>query len=164
LKVLDLLQRIGPLTGVLLMGACLFLAAAPYGGLPRNDLGQDEIVTESRVRHGVLRQGPLTPRFNWPNLLIYLSKGALRTARWAERMLELPWHHPILIGRILVATLSMLSLLWLYLAASRLFDHQIGILSAALLALMPLFAYRSGESALQPICSSRYRCGPGDGD
>ena len=52
---------------------------------------------------------------------------AIAVTRPVERALGLPRHDVMWIGRAMVATLCTLSLLWLYLAAARLFDRRVGV-------------------------------------
>ncbi|MGB6365923.1 MAG: glycosyltransferase family 39 protein, partial [Thermoanaerobaculia bacterium] len=140
--MISFLRRHAGLIAVLLLGAALRFGALDYG-LPRHNLGQDEIVTYGRVQRGALRGTAMAPTYNWPNLNIHLSNLAIAVARPVEKALGLPPHDVMWIGRAMVATLCTLSLLWLYLAAARLFDRRIGVMSAAFLAVMPLHVFRS---------------------
>jgi hypothetical protein len=140
--MISFLRRHAGLIAVLLLGAALRFGALDYG-LPRHNLGQDEIVTYGRVQRGALRGTAMAPTYNWPNLNIHLSNLAIAVARPVERAFGLPRHDVMWVGRAMVATLCTLSLLWLYLAAARLFDRRIGVMSAAFLAVMPLHVFRS---------------------
>ena len=140
--MISFLRRHAGLIAVLLLGAALRFGALDYG-LPRHNLGQDEIVTYARVQRGALRGSAMAPTYNWPNLNIHLSNLAITVARPVEKALGLPRHDVMWIGRAMVATLCTLSLLCLYLAAARLFDRRVGVMSAAYLAVMPLHVFRS---------------------
>jgi hypothetical protein len=140
--MVSFLRRHAGLIAVLLVGAALRFGALDYG-LPRHNLGQDEIVTFGRVQHGALRGTAMAPTYNWPNLNIHLSNLAIAMARPVEKALGLPRHDVMWIGRAMVASLCTLSLLWLYLAAARLYDRRVGVMSAAFLAVAPLHVFRS---------------------
>jgi len=140
--MISFLRRHAGLIVVLLLGAALRFGALDYG-LPRHNLGQDEIVTYGRVVRGTLRGTAMAPTYNWPNLNIHLSNLAIAVTRPVEKALGLPPHDVMWIGRAMVATLCTLSLLWLYLAAARLFDRRVGVMSAAFLAVAPLHVFRS---------------------
>ncbi|TNF84323.1 MAG: glycosyltransferase family 39 protein, partial [Acidobacteria bacterium] len=140
--MMSFLRRHAGLIAVLLLGVALRFGALDYG-LPRHNLGQDEIVTYGRVQRGALRGTAMAPTYNWPNLNIHLSNLAIAVARPVEKALGLPRHDVMWIGRAMVATLCTLSLFWLYLAAARLFDRRVGVMSAAFLAVMPLHVFRS---------------------
>jgi hypothetical protein len=140
--MVSFLRRNAGLIAVLLVGAALRFGALDYG-LPRHNLGQDEIVTFGRVQHGALRGTAMAPTYNWPNLNIHLSNLAIAMARPVEKALGLPRHDVMWIGRAMVASLCTLSLLWLYLAAARLYDRRVGVMSAAFLAVAPLHVFRS---------------------
>ncbi|MFQ5350964.1 MAG: ArnT family glycosyltransferase, partial [Thermoanaerobaculia bacterium] len=135
-------QRYALLLTVVVVGGVLRFGAASYG-LPRHDLGQDEMITAMRARHGVLQGRPAWPRFHWPNLNVYMSSGAVTAVRWVEGRVGLDLHDDVLIGRWLSAALGTLTLVALYLAAARLFDPLTGIAAAGFLALTPLHAFRS---------------------
>jgi hypothetical protein len=135
-------QRHALLLTVLVAGAALRFAAVGWG-LPRHDLGQDEMITAARVRGGVLVGHPGWPRFHWPNLNVHLSRGAVEAVRRVERWAGLATHDDVLVGRVLTAALGALTLLVLYLAAAQLFDPVVGIAAAGFLAAIPLHAFRS---------------------
>ncbi len=135
-------QRHALLLAVVIAGGALRFGAASYG-LPRHDLGQDEMITALRARHGVLTGNPGWPVFHWPNLNIHLSRTAVDVAEWAGRVAGLPPQDDVLIGRLYTAVLGTLTLVALYLAAAKLFDPLVGIAAAAFLAAIPLHAFRS---------------------
>lgn len=130
------------LLAVIVLGGLLRLGAVGHG-LPRHDLGQDEMITATRVRHGALEGHRGWPRFHWPNLNIHLSRAVIRAVRWVEGATGAAAHDDFLIGRIYTAVLGTLTLLALYLTAARLFDPWVGISAAAFLAVAPLHAFRS---------------------
>ncbi len=134
-------RRVLLLTAVV-AGGVLRFGAVGYG-LPRHDLGQDELITATRVREGVLIGHAGWPRFHWPNLNVHLSRGVVAAVRWVESTAGLEEHDDLLIGRIFTAALGTLTLVALYCAAARLFDPLIGIAAAAFLAVIPLHAFRS---------------------
>lgn len=127
---------------VLLGGGAVRFAAVSYG-LPRHDLGQDEMITALRVRHGVLVGHAGWPRFHWPNLNVHMSRAVVDATRWVEAKAGLAGHDEFWIGRMMTALLGTLTLLALYFAAARLFDPLVGLAAAGLLAAVPLHAFRS---------------------
>jgi hypothetical protein len=135
-------HRLALLLTVVVAGGVLRFGAVGYG-LPRHDLGQDEMITALRVRDGVLTGRPGWPTFHWPNLNVYLSLGAVATARWLERAAGLTEHDDVLIGRVYTAALCTLTFVLLYLVAARLFDPLVGVVAAGFLAVIPLHAFRS---------------------
>ena len=69
---------------VVVAGGALRFGAVGYG-LPRHDLGQDEMITAARVRDSVLMGNPGWPRFHWPNLNVHMSHAGAAATRWVER-------------------------------------------------------------------------------
>ena len=135
-------QRHALLLAVVVGGAVLRFGAVGHG-LPRHDLGQDEMITATRVREGVLVGHPGWPRFHWPNLNIHVSAAVVWTARVVEEAAGLATHDDVLIGRAYSAALGTLTLVVLYFAAARLFDPLVGVVAAGFLAVTPLHAFRS---------------------
>ena len=130
------------LFSVIALGGLLRFAAVGYG-LPRHDLGQDEMITATRVRDGVLVGHEGWPRFHWPNLNVHLSRAAVGTVRWVEDRAGAEPLDDVLIGRVYTALLGTLTLVALYLVGARLFDPLVGVVAAAFLAVIPLHAFRS---------------------
>jgi hypothetical protein len=135
-------QRHALLLAVVIAGGALRFGAASYG-LPRHDLGQDEMITALRARRGVLQGNPGWPVFHWPNLNIHLSRAAVDGVRWLERAAGQPPQDDVLLGRLYTAALGTLTLVALYLAGAKLFDPVVGIAAATFLAAIPLHAFRS---------------------
>ena len=135
-------HRYALLLTVVVVGGVLRFGAAGYG-LPRHDLGQDEMITATRVRDSVLVGHKGWPRFHWPNLNVHMSRGVVEAVRWVESRAGLGALDDVLIGRVYTAVLGTLTLVALYLAAARLFDPLIGVAAAGFLAVIPLHAFRS---------------------